>query len=791
MEELGEGFGQLSTSAKEWRPSSSTSTTSDVHIDTATETRPPASILASTLSPSPQQSNNKNIFASPSQQQQKHYHHQNAAAATMNTSPTLQWKPSSSLRQQQQQQPWISSPLQQKQQQRQRQHQRQMQMPNTPPALNSPWNTNTISPQHHHQQQSQQQQQAVMMWPEMPSFNSDGNSSVAHPTNSRNTSLESPSSSGGANLTWMPSSSHHHQQQHQGCYPPLPPVDVTTDATATITAGVDSGDTTAEAGAGGTTMMSDIPTSIPRPLVSSTTNAPMSSITNIMDPNQIIWWRHFRHLAFTTEQNENYFPRLDVSDPIHKAIPPGFLAIRCLDTTRSSFGYPMTTLHVISRRDGQPYCLRRVDNVRYTNSAVRMAATVTEQWNPGNGSSNEQSINAAVSSIVNIPVSHSSLVRLFRCFVAHRAFFFLHEYISGAQTLRERFFLYHQHHHHHPVIFLPESILWSCVVQAFGALRTVHASNLACRTLQCHHILCTISADMMTTMSPASDHQNQQHELRLYINCTGMLDILEIEGGRKPMSELQQEDWNDLGKILLSLATGIELTKQSPATILQQCLVFISHNYSPDFYRLVYQLLQHHQQPSSSITSNIAPHIVTAPSTASLPLPAPLQQRQTSSSSSSSMTGTNAPPLKTGFLWQQLEHQVQKSDRLEAALRLEYDSSRVLRLLLKLGFINERPELGRNRQWTESGDCYVLKLFRDYVFHQADEGGNPVMDLGHVVTTLNKLDAALEDEQIILTSREGKTMLVVSYADVARSLEKAYTELCQNDVSSLIASQSL
>ena len=52
---------------------------------------------------------------------------------------------------------------------------------------------------------------------------------------------------------------------------------------------------------------------------------------------------------------------------------------------------------------------------------------------------------------------------------------------------------------------------------------------------------------------------------------------------------------------------------------------------------------------------------------------------------------------------------------------------------LKLAFINERPEFGVDPRWSESGDCYVLKLFRDYVFHQADESGRPVMNLGHVV----------------------------------------------------------
>ncbi len=52
------------------------------------------------------------------------------------------------------------------------------------------------------------------------------------------------------------------------------------------------------------------------------------------------------------------------------------------------------------------------------------------------------------------------------------------------------------------------------------------------------------------------------------------------------------------------------------------------------------------------------------------------------------------------------------------------------------------------------------------------------MDLGHAVTALNKLDACVEDEQIILASRDSKTLMVVTYADVAQALERAYGELC-------------
>lgn len=46
-------------------------------------------------------------------------------------------------------------------------------------------------------------------------------------------------------------------------------------------------------------------------------------------------------------------------------------------------------------------------------------------------------------------------------------------------------------------------------------------------------------------------------------------------------------------------------------------------------------------------------------------------------------------------------------------------------------------------QWSETGDYYLLKLFRDFVFHQCNEDGAPVIDWGHIVECLNKVRVAL------------------------------------------------
>lgn len=41
--------------------------------------------------------------------------------------------------------------------------------------------------------------------------------------------------------------------------------------------------------------------------------------------------------------------------------------------------------------------------------------------------------------------------------------------------------------------------------------------------------------------------------------------------------------------------------------------------------------------------------------------------------------------------------------------------------------------------WSETGDRYLLKLFRDYLFHQITETGKPWIDMAHIVTSLNKV----------------------------------------------------
>lgn len=48
--------------------------------------------------------------------------------------------------------------------------------------------------------------------------------------------------------------------------------------------------------------------------------------------------------------------------------------------------------------------------------------------------------------------------------------------------------------------------------------------------------------------------------------------------------------------------------------------------------------------------------------------------------------------------------------------------------------------LNMDSSWSETGDRYMLKLFRDYLFHAVTPDGRPWLDHAHVVSTLNNLD---------------------------------------------------
>ena len=211
---------------------------------------------------------------------------------------------------------------------------------------------------------------------------------------------------------------------------------------------------------------------------------------------------------------------------------------------------------------------------------------------------------------------------------------------------------------------------------------------------------------------------------------TGILDVLEADS-RKSVAEMQTEDLLKMGYLVLGLVARHVTTPKNA----EQALTSLDSEFSQDLQRLVGTLLSGNAN-IGQISHLISEHV-----------------------------------------HDELDQSMAAADSLHNHLRSEFESSRLMRLMFKLQHVNERPEFAHDSQWSETGDRYILKLFRDYVFHQTHaESGAPILDSGHVITALNKLDCG-DPERILLSSRDNKDLLIVSFSDVKRCLDSAFEEL--------------
>ncbi|POY71562.1 putative Glyceraldehyde-3-phosphate dehydrogenase (phosphorylating) [Rhodotorula taiwanensis] len=253
---------------------------------------------------------------------------------------------------------------------------------------------------------------------------------------------------------------------------------------------------------------------------------------------------------------------------------------------------------------------------------------------------------------------------------------------------------------------VPERVVWSYVVQIASALKCVHNSGLAMRTVDVNRVLVT-------------------GKNRVRLSGAGILDCLTWDGGQAIPAH-QQDDLLAFGKLIIALACGSTQAVHN----LPKSVDHISRMYSPDLKNVVLYLLSKPgpRKTLEEVLALMGPRIV-----------------------------------------DELNSSLVAEDTLEHELMRELENGRLVRLLTKFGFINERPEFDHDPRWAETGDRYLIKLFRDYVFHQVDETGRPVTDLSHVLTALNKeyygqLDAGV-DEKIMLVSRDEQSCLIVSYRE--------------------------
>lgn len=263
-----------------------------------------------------------------------------------------------------------------------------------------------------------------------------------------------------------------------------------------------------------------------------------------------------------------------------------------------------------------------------------------------------------------------------------------------------------------------ESVLWSYLIQLTNGLRFIHQHvHKSCGTLDPTKVLI-------------------QDGTRLKINCFGLKDLLFYSSQDTNLSEHQATDFVHLGKLMLGVACGTAAAVQASQRV-------ASFNLLQQFYRA---------ELVTVIRSLISGQISTI----------------------DQLVRATAP-----FAYDHLTRVYDHVDFMERQLFLEMECDRLFRLVCKLQSIVERSDRqGTTPEWSETGDRYMLKLFRDFVFHQTDQLGAPYLDLAHIITTLNKVEAASR-ENLCLISRDSQNVIIVTYADIKQWLDTSFTYLLE------------
>ena len=264
---------------------------------------------------------------------------------------------------------------------------------------------------------------------------------------------------------------------------------------------------------------------------------------------------------------------------------------------------------------------------------------------------------------------------------------------------------------------ISEKILWSYIVQITNAVKAVHSAQLAVRIFETNKILVT-------------------DENRIRLNGCAVEDLL--DGEAHALADLQRLDFLKFGNFILAVGTA---HMPSSSTRARQLDFFtqIYYKANPQL-RVVVEWLLGHDRPENNDGIDGLVKLV-------------------------SSTAIDA-----------FDHSLHLNDQLYFSLNREIENSRVVRLMTKLSCLTERPEYEHDRTYSAQGTRAVLSLFRDYVFHQVNAQANPVVDMGHILSCLNKLDVGIE-EKITLTARDEQSVIVVSYKELKGALESAWQEL--------------
>lgn len=300
--------------------------------------------------------------------------------------------------------------------------------------------------------------------------------------------------------------------------------------------------------------------------------------------------------------------------------------------------------------------------------------------------------------------------------------FFVTDFHPLSESIAQKHFTHqNRYSNRHSTSQIPETTLWNYITQISNALKAIHDAGLAAKVIDSTKIILT-----------------SEHRLRL--SACAVLDVVQGQNPGK-LSDHQTNDLYLFGTLLLALGTnnasGTTFKNNHP-----KALELFRRNYSPRLCTHLTWLLDHNPSAANINTDPVDTFLARI-----------------------------APDMVSAF-----DASLHASDTLISHLNRELENSRLVRLVTKLNTILERPENERDRNWSEQGRYYPVILARDYIFHPVDAQGRPILDLGHVVGCLNKLDVGLE-ERVLMVGRDEETQVLVTWRDVKGLVEGAWGEI--------------
>ena len=426
------------------------------------------------------------------------------------------------------------------------------------------------------------------------------------------------------------------------------------------------------------------------------------------------------------------------------------------------YGFQSSVFKATSMKTGEVVCLRRIHSYSPSASNYRPLQFIVENWKK---------------------VVHTNLTSLRGVFATKdfgdSSLVFVYDYFPASQTLFSQYFRHSvnasnvgginahngvnsstsssvnkPYSQQQTTKLLPEALIWSYIIQLSSVLRHIHSQSLAYRCLDASKVIMTsgLLPDPMYITNQALQQQvRQQPRLKLSSCCVP--DVLFFDqlkeqqqssspaASRAMILQYQQEDLFAFGQLILSLASNCLIFNNKQQDKWQSCLDIVHRNYSGDLRSLILHLL--------SIKGS------SSPQTRSI---------------------NDIMPMIGGRFYNHIDVSYQRMDIMEQELMKELDNSRLFRLICKLNCITERPEHRLDPQWSETGDRYLVKLFRDFLFHQVSGEGRPWMDLGHVITHVNKMEQG-SLEKVCLVSRDEQNVLIVTYAEIKKCFDSSFNDL--------------